>query len=277
MKVTVFFDLEGTDHNPCRGDLDMEAILGGIVEILDEFGVKAVFNTCGVVVEKYPDVVLRLHEAGHEISSHGYQHENFSQLTPDELEAVLKKTEDIMEDILGKKPVGVRCPWLVHNDSTYEIFEKMGYKWVSNSYFTHKETWTIPKPFSICGQKVPAKLSAIRSSIRSLRNRISWNKFRKEPYVHNGLVEIPMVSTMDGNLLFYQPPHQPTHKAWLDYAYTSLISQFSRVDGYFNLNFHPWVIGSSNRPPLLRRLLSYITESDVEFVLAGDLAASCKE
>lgn len=50
-----------------------------ILDMLDRYGVKATFFVPGLTAERYPDVIMRIAEAGHEIGHHGYAHERFAE------------------------------------------------------------------------------------------------------------------------------------------------------------------------------------------------------
>ena len=97
-------------------------------------------------------------------------------------------------------------------------------------------------------------------------------KFKENPHKVAGMLEIPLLSSMDRELLYFPPTLQDTPQASIDFAFNSLVSQFNRSEEFFNLNFHPWLIGTSNRLTLLEQILSYLSHEGVEFVLARDLA-----
>ena len=268
--ITVFFDLEGGWHNPSRGEFDIEGIMQKILSTLDKYKVKAAFNTCGIIAEKFPELIETIYSTEHEIASQGYKHENFAQLKPEELDKVLAKTERLVYDVIGEKPIGVRSPWLIHNEKIYDVIEKRGYMWVSNRYIEHPELWYRPDSYSISGgTKDP--LSLVRKLVKEVRYKKRWASYKKEPFRINHLLEIPLLSSMDGCLLFYMPPTQNSPDHWLNYAYDSFVKQFDRSEDYFNLNFHPWVIGSANRLILLDKILNFVSDQGVEFVLPKEL------
>ncbi len=268
--ITVFFDFEGCGHDPSKGEFDIEGIMQKILGILDKYEVKAAFNTCGIIVEKFPGLIETLYSKEHEIASHGYKHENFAQLEPEELDEILAKTEGLIHDVIGEKPMGVRSPWLIHNEKIYDVIEKRGYKWVSNKYIEYPELWYRPDSYSVSGSR-QGSLSPVRKWVKEVRYRIRWASYKKEPFRINHLLEIPLLSSMDGCLLFYMPPTQRSPDRWLNYAYDGLVKQFNRSEKYFNLNFHPWVIGSANRIVLLDKILNFVSNQGVQFVLPKDL------
>ena len=67
----------------------------------------------------------------------------------------------------------------------------------------------------------------------------------------NNILEIPMVSSMDGELLSTVSFSQDSPREWLRFTLDTLKKQYLSSGEYFNLNFHPWLIGSSNRIGIL--------------------------
>ena len=55
-----------------------------ILQKLDQYGVKATFFVPGLTAERYPEVIKRIAEQGHEIGHHGYAHERFAGKTTEE-------------------------------------------------------------------------------------------------------------------------------------------------------------------------------------------------
>ena len=262
-KITILFDFEGWWEAPYRGKFDINKNTNRILRVLDRYKAKAVFNTCGVVAQFFPGLVKKIHEKGHEIASHGYRHENFIQLSSKELNNVLKKTEDIIKKITGSKLAGVRCPWLIHNKKVYSVIQNRGYKWVSNQYTPFPELFE--NPFNAYSLMDVHKLAKIVVKFQHMFF------YPKKPIYKNSLLEIPLFSSMDADLLSLVSAEQKSPRILLDFALNTLKKQFNNSEKYFNLNFHPWLIGSSNRIILLDNILEYISNKDVNYVLAKDL------
>lgn len=260
--VTVFFDMEGWWESQCRRRFDEEATVRAIADVLDKHKVKAVFNTCGIVAENFPDMVRGLHDAGHEIASHGYAHENFIQSQQlGQLDGVLAKAEKIIEGVTSDKPSGVRPPWLFANRDVYAVVERRGYKWISNYSVFRTEVMDNPT--------TPAAFKPVKKLFFGMQ----WLRSKKEPFRNGQLLEIPLLSSQDGELLGVMDPGQETPKVWIDFAYETMKAQFEKSGRFFNLNFHPWLVGTENRIELLDRVLGYIKGSghDVKFVTAKEL------
>jgi len=250
--VIVFFDLEGWWETPFRRHFNLKRNVQNILKILNKYKINATFNTCGIVVENFPKIIEKLHNNEHEISSHGYAHENFIQLEQmGKLNEVLMRTENLIKNVTGRKPIGVRSPWCRFNKRVYSVIERRGYKWVSNQRIFRSEA--LDKPF-----RNYSLLKSAEEILMKTFTSISWKLYKKNPYKINNLLEIPLVSSMDGDLLDLIDPAQKSPKIWLDFAYRILKNQFDKSGEIFNLNFHPWLIGSCNRPILLKKILNYI-------------------
>lgn len=263
MKTTVFFDFEGSWENPYRTKLNLDNIIKNITNILDTYKIKAVFNTCGAIANQRPDLIKQLFDNGHEIASHAYCHENLVQLSYKDLNLVLDKTEKAIKRITGKKVIGIRSPWLFQSNQLYYILKKRRYKWVSNKHMVFPEVFSRPDY-----SKNILSLYSVAKKVMLMKRLFTW---RGEPHIHKGLIEIPLQSSMDGELLSLMSPLQKTPTLWLNYAYSAIKKQFKIANETFNLNFHPWMIGSSNRVILLKKILKYLKDNKTNFVLAKDL------
>lgn len=107
-----------------------------ILNILKEHNVKATFFMIGKHVEKYPEIVKRIAQEGHEMGNHTYLHHVLIYYTDDELQLELSHTKSLIEKITGKSVELFRPPkaWLTTNEKEY--IKNMGYKtilWNLNS------------------------------------------------------------------------------------------------------------------------------------------------
>ncbi len=78
------------DETPCRVERNVDLIL----QLLDEAGAHATFFTLGWVAERFPQLVRRIAEQGHEIASHGYAHGRATESTPEGFLADIRARED---------------------------------------------------------------------------------------------------------------------------------------------------------------------------------------
>jgi peptidoglycan/xylan/chitin deacetylase (PgdA/CDA1 family) len=82
-----------------------------LLDLLKKHQVKATFFVVGHKAKQYPDIVRRMHEEGHEIGMHNYRHISNWLIFPPFLEKGLRKSADIIEQIIGKRPIYYRPPW----------------------------------------------------------------------------------------------------------------------------------------------------------------------
>jgi polysaccharide deacetylase family protein (PEP-CTERM system associated) len=81
-----------------------------ILDMLDEFAVRATFFVLGWVAERLPALVREIHRRGHEIACHGYGHQLIYRLSPQEFRKDVSKAKSILEDICGERVYGYRAP-----------------------------------------------------------------------------------------------------------------------------------------------------------------------
>ena len=81
-----------------------------VMDILAENDTKATFFTLGNVAEKFPALIKRMADEGHEVASHGYDHKNIYSMSPKEMLEDIGKSVKLLEDASGQKVIGFRAP-----------------------------------------------------------------------------------------------------------------------------------------------------------------------
>ena len=97
-----------------------------LIDILARYQVPATFFVVGEWVDKYPESVKALHEAGHEIMNHSNTHAHYPQLSADQVVADLNACNDKIEGITGCRPTLVRLPYGDYNDSAINAVRSIG-------------------------------------------------------------------------------------------------------------------------------------------------------
>ncbi len=121
-------DWDGLTH---RVERNTDAVL----ELFDAAGVTATFFTLGWVAERYPALMRRIAQAGHEIASHGYDHARVFTFTPERFRADLRKARALLEDAGGQAVTGYRAPSFSIDRRTpwaHEILAEEGYRYSSS-------------------------------------------------------------------------------------------------------------------------------------------------
>lgn len=82
-----------------------------LIDILEQYNVKATFFVVGDWVRKYPESVKALHDAGHEVMNHSNTHEHMPDLTAEEIKADVEACNQEIEAITGVCPTLFRPPY----------------------------------------------------------------------------------------------------------------------------------------------------------------------
>ncbi len=97
-----------------------------VISVLKEHDCRATFFVLGSWAEKYPEAVKKLHEAGHEIAGHSYDHTYYTQMSPEEMRADMDKCDAAIKKITGETPRLFRVPAGDYNNSVIETVRASG-------------------------------------------------------------------------------------------------------------------------------------------------------
>ncbi len=97
-----------------------------LIDILGRYGVKATFFVVGDWVEKYPESVRELHEAGHEVMNHSDTHAHLPRLTAQQIADDLNACNDKIEAVTGVRPTLMRPPYGDYDDNAIRTIRAMG-------------------------------------------------------------------------------------------------------------------------------------------------------
>jgi polysaccharide deacetylase family protein (PEP-CTERM system associated) len=206
-----YIDRREWDHIDCRVEANVERILA----LLSERDVEATFFTLGWVAERYPALVRRIVEQGHELASHGYGHHRVTDLSPVEFREDVTRAKRILEDVSGHRVLGYRAPSFSIGSANLwalDVLAESGYRYSSSIYPIRHDHYGMPD---------------------------------SPRFVHrlaNGLLEVPMTTlrVMNHNL----PSSGGGYFRLLPYAVSRwMIRRINRRDGHPAVfYFHPWEI-----------------------------------
>ncbi|MFF2848266.1 polysaccharide deacetylase family protein [Streptomyces sp. NPDC058001] len=98
-----------------------------LLDILKEKKVPATFFLLGKRhIERYPELVKRMDAEGHEIANHTWSHKILTKIKPDEIREELKRPDDAIEKLIGRRPTLMRPPQGRTNDTVHEICREFG-------------------------------------------------------------------------------------------------------------------------------------------------------
>jgi len=129
---------------PCR----VERNLNRILDLFAEHGVRGTFFTLGWVAERYPQLVRRLVDEGHELASHGWAHVRVTQQEPEDFRADVSRTKALLEDLAGAPVRGYRAASYsigAGNLWALKVLEEQGHAYSSSIYPIRHDLYGMPQ------------------------------------------------------------------------------------------------------------------------------------
>ncbi|PYX67394.1 MAG: polysaccharide deacetylase family protein, partial [Acidobacteria bacterium] len=148
----------------------------------------ATFFTLGWIAERYPDVVRRINAAGHEVASHGFEHQRASEQGRAVFLADIRLAKAVLEDIVGQEVYGYRAPSFSvghANAWAFDCMTEAGYKYSSSIYPIRHDHYGVPDAPRFAHEIRPGLLEVPVATIRMLRNNLpagGGGYFRLLPY-----------------------------------------------------------------------------------------------
>lgn len=193
-----------------------------LVEMLEQFGLKATFFIPGFTAELHPEMIELLMTNGHEIGHHGYLHERPDTLSDEQEEAVLVRGLEALQRLTGKRPVGYRSPAWELKPTSPALLKRYGFLYDT----------------SLMGNDIPYYVVTDQGNLVELP--IQWIL---DDYAHYSMDSGGISSP------------QKVFEVW-----SSEFAGYHRYHGCYVLTMHPFVSGRPSRVLLLERLIQYINE-----------------
>ena len=135
-QVSAFNDQIGRhewDDLPTRLPANVERIL----DLFEAANVRGTFFTLGWVAERFPETIRCIVARGHELASHGTDHQRVSDLGEDGFRQDVDRARKILEDVSGTRVVGYRAPSFSISGFTpwaHDVLARAGYRYSSSVY-----------------------------------------------------------------------------------------------------------------------------------------------
>lgn len=97
-----------------------------LIDILGKYGVKATFFLVGEWVDKYPESVQALYDAGMEIGNHSDTHPHMAKLSEKQIIDEVSLCSGKIENITGDEVKLFRCPYGEYDDEVVRTVKNMG-------------------------------------------------------------------------------------------------------------------------------------------------------
>ncbi|MHB8056675.1 MAG: XrtA system polysaccharide deacetylase [Desulfuromonadaceae bacterium] len=147
-----------------RYPLRVEGSTLRILDMLDEFALKATFFVLGWVAERLPGLIKEISRRGHEIACHGYGHQLVYRLSPQEFRQDISRARNILEDICGERVHGYRAPsYSITEKSLWalDVLVEEGFTYDSSIFPITHDIYGIPG-----GKRFPHEISTPAGKIR---------------------------------------------------------------------------------------------------------------
>lgn len=138
--VEDWFQVGAFEHVIERGSWDalnlrVERNCDAILQMFADADVKATFFTLGWVAQRHPEMMRRIAEAGHEVASHGWDHQRVFRMGRAAFTQDLEISRKAIEDASGVRVTGYRAPSFSIDRRTpwaFEVLAEQGYAYSSS-------------------------------------------------------------------------------------------------------------------------------------------------
>lgn len=97
-----------------------------LIDILAKYDIKATFFVVGEWVDKYPESVKALSDAGHEVMNHSNDHAHFTKLSKQQMQENINACNDKIEAVTGIRPTLFRPPYGEYDDNVVLATRDLG-------------------------------------------------------------------------------------------------------------------------------------------------------
>lgn len=163
-----------------------------VLSLFSDHGTRATFFVLGWVAERHRELVRRIHDAGHEVASHGYSHQRVYRQTPEVFREETTRSKALLEDILGVPVTGYRAAsYSITPKSRWalDILAELGFTWDSSLFPVRHDVYGMPgtpeTPYRLTTDNGHALVEFPLSTLRLLGQRLpiaGGGYFRLYPY-----------------------------------------------------------------------------------------------
>jgi polysaccharide deacetylase family protein (PEP-CTERM system associated) len=130
-----------------RHESRVERNVGVLLDLLARHQTLGTFFTVGWVARKYPALVRRIADAGHEIASHTFWHRKVSRLTPEDFRRDIRDCKAALEDACGRAVRGFRAPSFSirpGGEWAFDVLLEEGHVYDSSLFPIHRPDYGYP-------------------------------------------------------------------------------------------------------------------------------------
>ncbi len=151
--VEDYFHVSAFRHVVRRQDWDslparVEQNTDKLLEIFDGHSIRATFFILGWVAERFPNLVRRITDGGHEIACHGQNHSLIYEQHPRTFVEETLRAKTVLEDQAQRAVIGYRAAsWSVTSRSLWALdkLHELGFKYDSSIFPVQRDLYGIPE------------------------------------------------------------------------------------------------------------------------------------
>lgn len=229
-----YIDRKNWNSLECRVEKNIDKIL----LLLNNNNTRATFFTLGWIAKRYPGMIKKIIAEGHELASHGFNHDRVSDLTPEKFFQDVSRAKNLLEDIGGQAILGYRAPSFSigkNNLWALEILEKTQHLYSSSIYPVQHDHYGTPDAPRFMYRTGETLLEIPPTTLRLFNRNIpasGGGYFRLYPYFLSKWM-IERVNTHDKKpAVFYFHPWEIDAEQPKVYG----LSNFTKFRHYININ-----------------------------------------
>lgn len=206
-----------------------------VLDILDEYAIKATWFVPCEIIEKYSDTIEVILKRGHEISHHGYDHRGNYGKTVDEQIEYLKKCQKVFVKHTGRGALGFRATGPILPETEKWMYREGGFIYSSCGPAGERSEWCEVDGEKFKALNIPCRDEQMDDYIQTVLN--SW------PAVLEGMPRIA--------------PYRNAYDNWI-----AELEGAIRFGNSGSTAFHPQIAGSAGRAILFEKFCKYLAENE---------------
>ncbi|GHS96769.1 polysaccharide deacetylase [Synergistales bacterium] len=206
-----------------------------LLDIMAKYRLKATFFVPGDIAARYPEVLSRIVDMGHEVAHHGYFHEDSYGDTVEKQIDVIERSQNVFERVVGRRAVGFRCTASLLPETEKILYEDKNTLYVSAGGRDDEQCRFI----QVNGHETQAVLIPTRVELDDYIETV----FNHYPPIPVGLPGISAYEDVLSNFI-----HELNGAARFGNAVTSA--------------FHPQLSGSPGKSMIIEKLCQYIVSNE---------------
>ena len=159
-RIEAAVGLKSVDHLKTEYAQRMETTTRRLLDQLANANVKATFYIVGQIAETHPKLVRDISDAGHEVGTHGWDHQRVHRFTPESFRNDIRQSKEALEQATGQPVYGYRAPtFSVMRQTAWavDVLAESGLLYDSSIFPVRHDRYGVPDaprvPFMVCGEE----------------------------------------------------------------------------------------------------------------------------